>query len=113
MSHALKESLAIQCVELSDALKRHDGMISIQDCQICCSQHLPYEYDTILLYSLQASLREIQVFTGGTKQVMLTTTTTDINGEFCVMLALGEYMVKVRPKTPTQSYSDKFVLDSN
>ena len=53
--------------------------------------------------SLQASLREIQVFTGGTKQVMLTTTTTDINGEFCVMLALGEYMVKVRSITPAQS----------
>ena len=50
---------------------------------------------TMALFPLQASLREIQVFTGGTKQVMLTTTTTDINGEFCVMLALGEYMVKV------------------
>ena len=60
----------------------------------------PYDYDTIPILSIQASLREIQVFTGGTKQVMLTTTTTDISGEFCVMLALGEYMVKVRPTTP-------------
>ena len=60
--------------------------------------------------ALQASLREIQVFTGGAKQVMLTTTTTDINGEFCVMLALGEYMIKVRSTTHTQSHSYKVVI---
>ena len=75
-------------------------LISIQDYHILCSQYLNY---VTMALSLQASLREIQVFTGGPKQVMLTTTTTDINGEFCVMLALGEYMVKVRSTTPAQS----------
>lgn len=53
----------------------------------------------ILVFSVQASLREVQVFTvgeDGRDHAMLTTTTTDISGEFCIMLALGEYLVKVR-----------------
>ena len=46
------------------------------------------------LVLFQASSREIQVFTTGSRKP-LASSRTDGNGKFCVMLPLGEYIIKV------------------
>lgn len=40
--------------------------------------------------------REIQVLSGGPSPSLVTTVSTDKNGQFCVLLPLGEYKVKVQ-----------------